>query len=63
MNATDKLLSDLKTSEENMNVLLASQALEAFVKSYAKQQLTTVNDTLVEKRDELGMGLLLFIPQ
>ena len=61
MNATDKLLSDLKTSEEKMNVLLASQALEVFVKSYAKHQLTTMNDTLIEKRNELGMGVIIII--
>lgn len=62
MNETDRLLIQLKTSEENVNVLLATEELETFVKSYAKQQLTNVNDTVIERRDEYGIcGLLSFL--
>ena len=57
MNETDRLLIELKTSEENVNVLLATEALETFVKSYAKQQLTEVNDSVIERRDEYGNGV------
>ena len=56
MNATDRLLDDLNSSDENLNVLLSTKALEAFVKSYAKHHLTISKDNIVERRNEYGKG-------
>ena len=55
MDVIDRLLNALKTSDENLNILLATNALEKFVMSYGKEHLTSVNDTNVERRAEYGM--------
>lgn len=55
MNATDSLLNALKTSDENLNILLAMNELETFVMSYSKEHLTSANDTKIERRKEYGM--------
>ncbi|KAJ7374621.1 hypothetical protein OS493_004960 [Desmophyllum pertusum] len=52
MNMTDILLKDRKTTDGEMNVLLATKELENFISSYAKQQLTSVNDTIIQRREE-----------
>lgn len=54
MNMTDILLKDRKTTDGEMNVLLATKELENFISSYAKQQLTSVNDTIIQRREEFG---------
>ena len=56
MDATDSLLNVLKTSDENLNILLAMNALETFVMSYAKEHLSSANDTKIERRKEYGMS-------
>lgn len=52
---TDTLLEDLKTAiNGEMNILIATKELETFINSYAKQQLTPANHTIMERRDEFG---------
>ncbi|CAH3196936.1 unnamed protein product [Porites evermanni] len=53
INATDELLSNFKASKENTSILFAAQALEVFVKSFAKRQLTAANDTFMQSGKEI----------
>ncbi|KAL9974052.1 hypothetical protein ACROYT_G011043 [Oculina patagonica] len=52
INMTDALLKDLKTTNGEMNILIATKELETFINSYAKRQLTPTNHTIMERRDD-----------
>lgn len=54
MNLTDALLKELKTTDEEMNVLIATKELEMFMSSFAKQHLTSVKNFIQDKRDEFS---------
>ena len=56
INAMDELLNNFKASKENTSILFAAHALEVFVKSFAKRQLTAANDTFMQSGKQLGTG-------